>query len=47
MRTYWEIAAGVVLSGLVLFGWWRLQKRSWPASSHDEAMRRHVNQHYS
>jgi uncharacterized iron-regulated membrane protein len=42
-----EIAAVVAVSGLVLYGWWRLRRRSWPVPRRDEAMRRHINQHYS
>jgi high-affinity Fe2+/Pb2+ permease len=47
MRVYWEGGALVVVGGLALYGWWRLRRRSWSASTGDEAMRRHVNQNYS
>jgi hypothetical protein len=41
-----EIAA-LGLSALVIGAWWRLRRRSWSVSRPDEAMRRHINQHYS
>jgi hypothetical protein len=47
IRTYSEIAAAVGLSGLVVYGWLRLRRRSWSVSRRDEAMRRHINKHYS
>jgi hypothetical protein len=49
IRAWAEIATalGVGLSGLVIYAWWRLRLRSWPVSGRDEAMRRHINQHYS
>jgi hypothetical protein len=49
IRTWAEIAAavGVGLSGLAIYVWWRLRRRSWSVSHRDEAMRRHINQHYS
>jgi hypothetical protein len=47
IRTWAEIAAIVGVSGLMIYGWWRLRRRSWSVSHRDEAMRRHINQHYS
>ncbi len=47
MRVYWEGGAVLLVGGLALYGWWRLRRRSWSVSPRDEAMRRHINQHYS
>jgi hypothetical protein len=47
IRTCAEIAVVVGLSGLVIYGWRRLRRRSWSVSRRDEAMRRHINKHYS
>jgi hypothetical protein len=42
-----EVAAGIGLSGLLIYAWLRVRRRSWSVSSRDESMRRHINQHYS
>jgi hypothetical protein len=47
MRTSAEVAAVVGLTGLVIYAWLRLRRRSWPVSRQDESMRRHIDQHYS
>lgn len=46
IRTWTEIVAAVGVSGLVIYAWWRLRRRSWSASRRDEAMRRHINHYY-
>jgi hypothetical protein len=47
MRNLVEIAVAMGLGGALIYGWSRLRRRSWSSSHRDEAMRRHINQHYS
>jgi hypothetical protein len=47
IRTFAEIATAVGATALMIYGWLRLRRRSWSVSNRDEAMRRHINQHYS
>lgn len=46
-RTTVEVMAAVGLTGLVVYAWLRLRRRSWSVSRRDESMRRHISQHYS
>jgi hypothetical protein len=47
MRIGADVAAAIGLSGLAIYAWLRIRRRSWSVSSRDETMRRHINQHYS
>jgi hypothetical protein len=46
IRTGVEIAAAASLVGLLVYVGWRMRRRSWSVSRRDEAMRRHISQHY-
>jgi hypothetical protein len=47
IRTCAEAAAAFGLSGLVIYAWLRLRRRSWSGARRDDAMRRHIDRHYS